>query len=116
MNNKDQYILEHIVQYCDEIDATLRYFGCSEERFMESFVFRNAVSMPIMQIGELATRLSDDLIAESPSIPWKAIKGMRTFFAHQYGSMNLQLVWRTALTRIPELKASCEALLSSPQK
>ena len=69
-----------------------------------------------MQIGELATRLSDDLIAESASIPWKAIKGMRTFFAHQYGSMNLQLVWRTALTRIPELKASCEALLSSPQK
>ncbi len=48
MNNKDQYILERIIQYCDEIDATLRYFGCSEERFMESFVFRNAVSMPIM--------------------------------------------------------------------
>ena len=112
MNSKDQYILEHIVQYCEEIDATLRYFGCSEELFMKNFVFRNAVSMPIMQIGELATRLSDDIIAESTTIPWKAIKGMRTFFAHQYGSMNFQLVWRTALTRIPELKSACAALLT----
>ena len=67
--------------------------------------------MPIMQIGELATRLTEGFITETPEIPWKAIKGMRTFFAHQYGSMNVGLIWQTAVERIPELKSSCQQLL-----
>lgn len=107
MNGRDISILRHIVRYCDEVDETLKLFGRSEEAFRSSFVFRNAVSMPIMQIGELATRLSDVFIAQTPEIPWKAIKGMRTFFAHQYGTMNVDLIWITAIERIPELRESC---------
>ncbi len=111
MNDRDKSILQHILRYCDEVEETLRLFGASEETFRESFVFRNAVSMPIMQIGELATRLTDDFIEETTDIPWKAIKGMRTFFAHQYGSMNINLIWQTAVVRIPELRQNCQRLL-----
>ena len=107
MNGRDISILQHIVRYCDEVNETIMLFGCSEEAFRSSFVFRNAVSMPIMQIGELATRLSDEFISQTPEIPWKAIKGMRTFFAHQYGTMNVDLIWTTAIERIPELRENC---------
>ena len=111
MRDRDRSILEHIVRYCDEVDETLRLFGRSEEAFNGSFVFRNAVSMPIMQIGELATKLTDEFIANTPEIPWKAIKGMRTFFAHQYGSINTGMIWKTAVDRIPELKENCLKLM-----
>lgn len=111
MNDKDKNLLRHILRYCDEVEETLRQFDRSEPAFRDSFVFRNAISMPIMQIGELATRLSESFIVETPEIPWKAIKGMRTFFAHQYGSMNIDLIWQTAVYRIPELKERCRALI-----
>lgn len=113
MNSRDRSILEHILRYCDEVEQTLQHFGCSEEVFSESFVFRNAVSMPIMQIGELATPLSEGFIQQTPQIPWKAIKGMRTFFAHQYGSMNNSLIWQTAVVRVPELRRDCQHLLDA---
>ncbi len=113
MNSRDKSILEHILRYCDEVEKTLEIFGHSEDAFKSSFVFRNAISMPIMQIGELATRLSESFIVETPEIPWKAIKGMRTFFAHQYGTMNVDLIWTTAVDRIPELKRNCSQLLET---
>lgn len=116
MNSRDISILQHIIRYCDEVDQTLRHFGRSEELFRESFVFRNAVSMPIMQIGELATRLTDGFIEENDKIPWKAIRGMRTFFAHQYGSMNIDLIWQTAIDRIPELRENCIRLIDKEAK
>lgn len=111
MNKRDKLILERIVRYCDEVEETVRLMGGTEEAFNESFVFRNAVSMPIMQIGELATRLTDEFIEQTPQIPWKAIKGMRTFFAHQYGTMNKKLIWQTTVDRIPELRRNCQQLL-----
>ena len=40
--------------------------------------------MPLQQIGELATHVGDDFIEASGGIPWKQIRGMRTWFAHQY--------------------------------
>jgi len=116
MNNRDYLILERIVRYCDEVNGTLDLFGRSEEAFKHSYVFRNAVSMPIMQIGELATHLTEEFITSSPVIPWKAIKGMRTFFAHQYGDMNFQLVWQTAVKKIPELKTACMELLKAGEQ
>ena len=111
MSDRDRSILEHIVRYCDEVEQTVRLMGGTEDAFNESFVFRNAVSMPIMQIGELATRLSEGFVEKTPEIPWKAIKGMRTFFAHQYGSMNTRLIWKTAVERIPELRQNCQRIL-----
>lgn len=116
MNVRDKTILEHIIRYCDEVEETVRQFGGEKDTFEENFIFRNAVSMPIMQIGELATRLSESFLTETTDIPWKAIKGMRTFFAHQYGSMSIGLIWTTAVERIPELRQKCQYLLDGDKQ
>lgn len=71
--------------------------------------------MPIMQIGELATRLTEAFISQTPEIPWKAIKGMRTFFAHQYGSTNVGLIWQTAVKRLPELRQQCQKIIDEAE-
>ena len=57
---KDRSIIRHILKYCQEADAAVDYFGNDESAFMSNPVYRNAVSMPIQQIGELAKHLSDD--------------------------------------------------------
>ena len=109
MNNetspRDMTILRHMFKYCREIDDALEYFGHDEEFFMKNAVFRNAVCMPIQQIGELAKHLSGAFVEAHPQIPWRQIKGMRDWFAHQYMSMDNDVMWSVATDDIPPLKA-----------
>lgn len=67
--------------------------------------------MCIIQIGELANRLSDDMKENSKNIPWRAIRGMRNLHAHDYENVDLEIVWNTLLEDIPELKQSLQKLL-----
>ena len=68
--------------------------------------------MLLQQIGELATHVGDDFIEASGGIPWKQIKGMRTWFAHQYWDMSFDKIWVTLTEDVPDLKGKLEKLLS----
>ena len=105
LSTRDAMVLRHMLKYCCEIDDALEYFGHDEALFMKSAVFRNAVCMPIQQIGELAKHLSSAFIEAHPQIPWRQIKGMRDWFAHQYMSMDNDVMWSVATDDIPPLKA-----------
>ena len=61
MNERDKRILEHILRYCDEIDDANSQFGFSLDVLKTNSVYKNAVSMCILQIGELVSILSNDL-------------------------------------------------------
>ena len=87
LNTKDAQILEHIIKYCIDIQLAVEHFGKDETTFTHNPVYLNACSMPLLQIGELAKKLSNVFIASTPSIPWRQIKGMRDFFAHDYLQM-----------------------------
>ncbi len=111
MTVRDAQLTRRIVQYCCEIEKTIEYFGADEERFFADFIMRNAIAMPLQQISELATHVSDGFISEHDEIPWKQIKGMRTWFAHQYWNLNCATVWATAREDIPALKEQCQNIL-----
>ena len=113
MQERDIGIIEHIIGYCREIDATLSYFGTSEEAFRNNFIFRNAVSMCLLQIGELAGKLSREFIETHPEQPWAKMRGMRNIVAHAYGAIDIETVWNTATKNIPPLYSYCANLLSS---
>ncbi len=112
MNSRDQDLILHIQRYCKEIDEAVQHFGDVESVFMSDAVYRNAVSMPVQQIGELCKHLSNDFIESYPEIPWSQIKGMRTWFAHQYLNMDKEIIWDVLHNGIPELKAFCDSLSS----
>ena len=112
MPERDMEILRHILRYCDEVELAMQRFGDDRAVFMHDPVYRNAVSMPIQQIGELSKHLTDAFIAAQPNIPWKQIKGMRTWFAHQYWGMDLDVIWEVMHDNIPELKAFCMRMLN----
>lgn len=113
LETKDKQILEHIISYCDEIRMAVQCFGKDESIFKTNPVFLNACSMPLLQIGELAKKLSDDLITSTSEIPWRQIKGMRDFFAHDYRSMNKHVIWITVTRNIPQLQQQCKQILEA---
>ncbi len=79
----------------------------------KGFIYRNAVSMPIQQIGELAKTYSESFIAETSDIPWKEIKGMRTFFAHEYDEMDMDVIWEASHDGIESLKEKLNGVLET---
>ena len=95
MNERDTDILEHIICYCNEIREARERFGDSLESIQADALYRNAVAMSILQIGELTGHLSDEFKAKYSAVPWQKIKGMRNITAHHYGridtSINLPL-------------------------
>ena len=69
--------------------------------------------MNILQIGELAGALSGDYVERTRrAMDWRSIKGMRNIFAHDYGSMDLERTWYTAVTDVPALKEFCQGELA----
>lgn len=110
--NRDRDIVEHILRYCNQVETAHQDFGHSKERFVESTTYQNAISMCILQIGELVGRLTDDFKAANADIPWHKIRGMRNYVAHEYGSIDFEIVWFASTKSIPELKVFCETFLA----
>ena len=109
--NRDRDIVRHILRYCEQVDTAHKDFGHSKERFEANTTYQNAVSMCILQIGELINRLSDDFKKTNMEIPWHKIRGMRNYVAHEYGSIDFEVVWYVSTNSIGELKTFCEKYL-----
>ena len=110
--NRDRDILEHIFRYCEQIETAHADFDRSRQRFDESTTYQNAVSMCILQIGELVGHLSEEFKATNTKIPWHKIRGMRNYVAHEYGKIDLDVVWYVATTNILEVKEFCQSYLT----
>jgi len=110
-NSRDLDIITHILRYCSQVETAHADFGCSKERFIQSTTYQNAVCMCILQIGELIGKLSDGFREHHTDIPWHKIRGMRNFVAHEYGKLDLEIVWYTATVSVPELQTFCRNML-----
>ncbi len=116
MNQKDKTILIKIMDYCLEIKDTHIYFQQNKDLFTNErsgFIYRNSITMPILQIGELSKMLSLEFLNEHTKIPWKMIMRMRDIVAHHYGTLDYEIVWNTSVSDIPELYLGIEEILKS---
>ena len=52
-------ILNHIVGYCEQIEETIHRFGNDYDIFSTDTIYRNAAALCVLQIGELAGKLTD---------------------------------------------------------
>lgn len=112
MQSPDLQRISHIRDYCVEIANTIERYGKSFEVFSDDFDYQKSVSFSILQIGELSGKLSEEFRAEtSHLVPWASIKGMRNLFAHNYGSMGRDVIWKTANEDIPALLDFCNQAL-----
>ena len=110
-SERDMSILRHILSYCAQIDETVERFGADGELFVQDVVYHNAVSLCILQIGELVGNLSDEFRAAHPGIPWREIKLMRNIVAHRYGTVDHTITWDVVENDIPALKEYCNKIL-----
>ena len=79
--------------------------------FENNELLHNATVRMLEVIGEAAGKISDELKAAHPEIPWHEMVGMRNRLIHEYFRVSLQTVWDTVQKDLPELIDRLEALL-----
>ena len=107
MRDNDNVLVSKILKYCTHIEGIHSIFENNKNLFFDEdtgYAYRYAVTMPILQIGELAKNLSQNFRNTHNKISWRGIAGMRDIFAHHYGSINYNEVWKTSHEDILELK------------
>jgi uncharacterized protein with HEPN domain len=67
--------------------------GANRDTFLADEVLQNAVMRQLQIVGEAASRVSEAGKAAHPSVPWRAIVGMRHRLVHDYVNIDSQLVW-----------------------
>ena len=111
MKDDDARYIQKIIEYCDIADSLLDEYERDYLLFQTSQSFQLSTSMCIVQIGEYVSRLSDEFKEKHDTIPWKQIKGMRNFAAHQYEHFEFEVLWHTITEELPELKESLLSLI-----
>ena len=106
MNKRDKRIFQKILKYCGQVIWTHDFFHVDKTLFFneqDGIAYRNAIAMPILQIGELAKLLTSELRDANPDIPWREIIRMRDVAAHHYDSWNYDDAWDTSRDDVPAL-------------
>lgn len=117
MNKADKQRLLHIRSYCRDIAGFINRFGNDYDIFKQDRAFSSAVSMCVLQIGELANGLSPEFREETKAeMPWDMIRGMRNWLAHAYAEMDENVIWETATNDIPALLRFCERILERDKR
>lgn len=83
-----------IVTHMKDVDLK----GLSDnEVFLDSMLFR------MIQISENAKKLSAEYKDSKNNLPWDEVTGLRNRIVHDYGNVNLGIVYETLKSDIPEL-------------
>lgn len=94
------HMLEAAAQACSYID------GMGKDDFLADRRTQQAVILNIVIIGEAATKLLQSypgFLECHTDVPWRSMKGMRNRIAHGYFEIDLDAVWETVRSALPEL-------------
>ena len=100
----DNYYIQKIRKDLEFIVIHMKNVDIEElkgnEILLDSMLFR------MIQLSETAKKLSDEYKQVHDDVPWNAIYGFRNRIVHDYGNVDLNVVYETLKNDIPELLES----------
>ena len=85
-----EFMVEHM-KYVDKKELN------ENEVLLDSMLFR------MIQVSENAKKLSDEYKIKHYTIPWRALSGLRNRIVHDYGNVDLDIVYDTLEDDLPEI-------------
>lgn len=111
MDNKktDIYYLKRIV---NDLTFIIEHTeGLSKKQLEENEVLVDSVMFRLIQVAENSDKLTDDFKSQHKEIPWRAMKGLHNRIVHEYGNVDLSVVYDTVRNDIPFLRRNIEGIL-----
>ena len=115
MAPSDIFLLKTIVGYCNDIQSAIQRFSLNEVIVTNDPDYRALLAFFVQQIGETATKLSDEFKNAHPEIEWKAITGFRHRIVHAYGKIIPAILWDSVTDDVPELCTFCLNILHNTE-
>jgi uncharacterized protein with HEPN domain len=84
--------------------------GLDFERFAADRRTRQLVERNLEIISEASRRLSDQVKATEPDIPWREIAGIGSVLRHDYGEVRPDILWGVRAHRLATLKAAIQRI------
>ena len=111
MRDRDAQFLRKVVAEADVIAQLIDGFDlaafCADERT------KRAVSMTLINIGELVKGLSEEVRVSNPHVPWRGVTGLRDMAAHKYQTLRQEDIWETVTNDVPPLRMQIIELLDN---
>ena len=82
----------------------------SKSKLEEDEILVDSIMFRLIQVAENSEKLTEKFKKTYPSIPWRAIKGLRNRIVHEYGNVDLTIVYDTVKKDIPELIGILEGI------
>jgi len=87
--------------------------GYSREDFLKDPKTQDAVLRRLLVIGEAAARITQETEARFEEIPFRKMTGMRNRVVHDYGQIDLQIVWESVTLHLPQVCRELTAFFST---
>ncbi len=97
----DSYFANKI---CDDLSFIIKHTkDITSDELNKNEILLDSMLFRLIQISENAKSLSDDYKKHHSDVPWTAIYGLRNKIVHDYGSVDLSIVYTTLKEDIPNL-------------
>lgn len=107
-----EYYIEKILVNIDFVIENMS--GVTKQEFEDNDLLQDSMMFRLIQISEDASRIDDIFKEKYDNIPWNAMRGLRHRIVHDYGHIDLSIVFHTLVKNIPELKIQLSKLLLLP--
>jgi uncharacterized protein with HEPN domain len=101
--------MRHMLDHAKEAVALLA--GKEKAELSRNRILELALVRLIEIVGEAANRLPIEAQSRYPSIPWREIISMRNRLIHGYDAIDLDILWNTVHTDLPQLIEKLERIL-----
>jgi uncharacterized protein with HEPN domain len=92
-----------VADLAEAVDAAAELVNLGKQRWDAERPLRLAGEAVIGRLGDIATKLPEEIIKAMPEIPWREVKGMRIIAAHAYHRIDYEQVWVTLRDDVPRM-------------
>jgi len=75
--------------------------GYTHDDFLADLKTQDAVLRRLLVLGEAAARVTPEMRAAIPAIPFSSIIGMRNRIVHDYGHIDSEIIWEVTQVHLP---------------
>lgn len=105
----DRVLLTHMGECIERIRE---YTAGDRARFEASRLVQDAVIRNLHTLTESSQRLSDEIKATEPQLPWRELAGFRNVIVHGYLGIDLTAIWLVIDQDLPPLAAALVRMIT----